>query len=181
MCVTRADYNEFKVHNFLCGSSKLNHLSRPDKFLRLQKLTTAVKLIEATSKSFRLQPDSIHDGSINYQINVFLQVTEIYLQIPSKVFERTSNQLDLRFIPDSVEFKHQPRHVAAEDHRTFGQRYYEFLDYFRILGPIFLKICGESALNGIPNDYLSIRMCTTQQKPISSNTCRKMKKTKVVQ
>ncbi|XP_070002413.1 uncharacterized protein [Nicotiana sylvestris] len=147
----RADYNEFKVHNFLCGSSKLNHLSRPDKFLRLQKLTTAVKLIEATSKSFRLQPDSIHDGSINYQINVFLQVTEIYLQIPSK------------------------------DHRTFGQRYYEFLDYFRILGPIFLKICGESALNGIPNDYLSIRMCTTQQKPISSNTCRKMKKTKVVQ
>ncbi|KAK4361489.1 hypothetical protein RND71_020441 [Anisodus tanguticus] len=43
------------------------------------------------------------------------------------------------------------------DHRTFGQRYYEFLDYFRIPdGPIFLKICGESACSGIPNDYLSV-------------------------
>ncbi|KAH0718351.1 hypothetical protein KY290_016341 [Solanum tuberosum] len=29
-------------------------------------------------------------------------------------FERTSNKLDLRFIPDSMEFKHQPRDIATE-------------------------------------------------------------------
>ncbi|PHU19377.1 putative serine protease EDA2 [Capsicum chinense] len=46
---------------------------------------------------------------------------------------------------------------SVKDHRTFGQRYYEFLDYFRFPdGPIFLKICGEAACSGIPNDYLSI-------------------------
>ncbi|KAM3238819.1 putative serine protease EDA2 [Capsicum annuum] len=48
-------------------------------------------------------------------------------------------------------------HFSPYDHRTFGQRYYEFLDYFRFPdGPIFLKICGEAACSGIPNDYLSI-------------------------
>ncbi|WMV18085.1 hypothetical protein MTR67_011470 [Solanum verrucosum] len=50
-------------------------------------------------------------------------------------------------------------HFSPYDHRTFGQRYYEFLDHFRIPdGPIFLKICGESACSGIPNDYLSTYM-----------------------
>ncbi|KAK4366294.1 hypothetical protein RND71_014174 [Anisodus tanguticus] len=45
----------------------------------------------------------------------------------------------------------------GRDHRKFVQRYYEFLDYFRISdGPIFFKICGESACSGIPNDYLSV-------------------------
>lgn len=29
-------------------------------------------------------------------------------------FERTSNKFDLRFIPDSMEFKHPPRDVATE-------------------------------------------------------------------
>lgn len=29
-------------------------------------------------------------------------------------FERTSNKLDLRFIPDSMEFEHQPRDIATE-------------------------------------------------------------------
>lgn len=29
-------------------------------------------------------------------------------------FERTSNKLDLRFIPDSMEFKRQPRDIATE-------------------------------------------------------------------
>ncbi|GAB2282808.1 hypothetical protein Dimus_017344 [Dionaea muscipula] len=43
------------------------------------------------------------------------------------------------------------------DHRSFQQRYYEFLDHFRSPdGPIFLKICGESSCNGIPNDYVSV-------------------------
>ncbi|GLT44604.1 hypothetical protein SLA2020_184900 [Shorea laevis] len=48
-------------------------------------------------------------------------------------------------------------HYSPYDHRKFEQRYYEFLDYFRSPdGPIFLKICGESACNGIANDYLSV-------------------------
>ncbi|KAL3583479.1 hypothetical protein D5086_014540 [Populus alba] len=43
------------------------------------------------------------------------------------------------------------------DHDKFPQRYYEFLDYFRIPdGPIFLEICGESSCNGIVNDYISV-------------------------
>lgn len=29
-------------------------------------------------------------------------------------FERSSNVLDLRFIPDSMEFKHPPRDIATE-------------------------------------------------------------------
>ncbi|XP_010271475.1 PREDICTED: probable serine protease EDA2 [Nelumbo nucifera] len=48
-------------------------------------------------------------------------------------------------------------HFSPLDHRQFGQRYYEFLDYFRVPdGPIFLKICGESSCNGIPNDYTNV-------------------------
>ncbi|KAK4490691.1 hypothetical protein RD792_001387 [Penstemon davidsonii] len=46
-------------------------------------------------------------------------------------------------------------HFSPYDHRLFGQRYYEYLDDFRTPdGPIFLKICGESACNGISNDYI---------------------------
>ncbi|XP_074294525.1 putative serine protease EDA2 [Silene latifolia] len=48
-------------------------------------------------------------------------------------------------------------HFSPYDHRQFEQRYYEYLDNFRSPnGPIFLKICGESACNGIANDYLSV-------------------------
>lgn len=48
-------------------------------------------------------------------------------------------------------------HFSPYDRRKFPQRYYEFLDYFRPSdGPIFLKICGESACGGIANDYLSV-------------------------
>ncbi|KAM1529156.1 hypothetical protein ACFX1Z_018398 [Malus domestica] len=48
-------------------------------------------------------------------------------------------------------------HFSPYDRRKFPQRYYEFLDYFRPSdGPIFLKICGESACGGISNDYLSV-------------------------
>lgn len=48
-------------------------------------------------------------------------------------------------------------HFSPYDHRQFQQRYYEFIDYFRIPdGPIFLVICGESACNGITNDYISV-------------------------
>ncbi|RWW20262.1 hypothetical protein GW17_00015638 [Ensete ventricosum] len=48
---------------------------------------------------------------------------------------------------------------SCNDHRKFGQRFYEFLDYYQVSkGPIFLKICGESACNGIVNDYTSVKL-----------------------
>ena len=47
--------------------------------------------------------------------------------------------------------------LCPQDHRKFGQRYYEYLDHLRVPdGPIFLMICGEGPCNGIPNDYLSV-------------------------
>ncbi|XP_057449301.1 probable serine protease EDA2 [Lotus japonicus] len=48
-------------------------------------------------------------------------------------------------------------HYSPYDHRKFQQRYYEFLDYFRIPdGPVFLVICGEYSCNGIRNDYIAV-------------------------
>ncbi|XP_012573753.1 probable serine protease EDA2 isoform X2 [Cicer arietinum] len=48
-------------------------------------------------------------------------------------------------------------HFSPYDHREFRQRYYEFLDYFRIPnGPIFLVIGGEGPCNGIVNDYIAV-------------------------
>ncbi|KAK4262095.1 hypothetical protein QN277_027702 [Acacia crassicarpa] len=48
-------------------------------------------------------------------------------------------------------------HFSPYDHRQFQQRYYEFLDYFRIPdGPIFLVICGEYTCSGISNDYIGV-------------------------
>ncbi|KAJ6812403.1 putative serine protease EDA2 isoform X1 [Iris pallida] len=48
-------------------------------------------------------------------------------------------------------------HFSPTDHRQFKQRYYEYLDYYQVSsGPIFLKICGESACPGIVNDYTSV-------------------------
>ncbi|WJX88513.1 putative serine protease eda2 [Trifolium repens] len=48
-------------------------------------------------------------------------------------------------------------HFSPYDHRQFRQRYYEFLDYFRIPdGPVFLVIGGEGPCNGIVNDYIGV-------------------------
>ncbi|CAL4934353.1 unnamed protein product [Urochloa decumbens] len=48
-------------------------------------------------------------------------------------------------------------HFSPTDHRRFKQRYFEFLDYHRAPGgPVFLRICGESTCDGIPNDYLAV-------------------------
>ncbi|XP_051192663.1 probable serine protease EDA2 isoform X2 [Lolium perenne] len=49
-------------------------------------------------------------------------------------------------------------HFSPTDHRQFKQRYFEFLDYHGAAGtgPVFLRICGESSCDGIPNDYLAV-------------------------
>lgn len=48
-------------------------------------------------------------------------------------------------------------HFSPYDHSKFQQRYYEYLDNFKIPdGPIFLIICGEAACGGISNDYIIV-------------------------
>ncbi|KAL2644735.1 hypothetical protein R1flu_012322 [Riccia fluitans] len=48
-------------------------------------------------------------------------------------------------------------HYNPQDRRTFKQRWYENTDHFKAPdGPIFLRICGESACRGITNDYLMV-------------------------
>uniref|UniRef100_A0A0D9XLG2 Serine carboxypeptidase S28 family protein n=1 Tax=Leersia perrieri TaxID=77586 RepID=A0A0D9XLG2_9ORYZ len=50
-------------------------------------------------------------------------------------------------------------HFSPTDRRQFKQRYFEFTDYHTGSaggGPVFLRICGESSCDGIPNDYLAV-------------------------
>lgn len=58
---------------------------------------------------------------------------------------------------DALWFNQTLDHFSPYDHRKFGQRYYEYLDHFRIPdGPIFLVICGESTCGGISDDYITV-------------------------
>ncbi|KAL9248829.1 putative serine protease EDA2 [Drosera capensis] len=68
------------------------------------------------------------------------------------------NSGDGRFLTTEEHWLNQTLdHFSPQDHRTFNQRYYEFLDHFRAPdGPIFLKICGESSCDGIQNDYVGV-------------------------
>ncbi|CAD6205547.1 unnamed protein product [Miscanthus lutarioriparius] len=61
------------------------------------------------------------------------------------------------FLLERLRSRRPPGHgFNFQDHRQFKQRYFEFLDYHRAPGgPVFLRICGESACDGIPNDYLA--------------------------
>ncbi|KAL7590880.1 hypothetical protein Lser_V15G32843 [Lactuca serriola] len=48
-------------------------------------------------------------------------------------------------------------HFSPYDDHKFQQRYYEYLDEFRIPDrQIFLVVCGESECRGITNDYMSV-------------------------
>ncbi|KAH7282850.1 hypothetical protein KP509_35G050000 [Ceratopteris richardii] len=48
-------------------------------------------------------------------------------------------------------------HFTPQDERVFEQRYFEYLEFFDApSGPVFLKICGESACRGIVNDYSAV-------------------------
>ncbi|KAJ0464100.1 putative dipeptidyl-peptidase II [Helianthus annuus] len=78
----------------------------------------------------------------------------------SRIFEHMlikSNSTSKYLTKDALWFNQTLDHFSPFDHRKFGQRYYEYLDEFRVPdGPIFLKICGESACGGIQNDYISV-------------------------
>ncbi|KAK9062058.1 hypothetical protein SSX86_019243 [Deinandra increscens subsp. villosa] len=76
----------------------------------------------------------------------------------SRIFERLYSNSSSKYLTrDELWFNQTLDHFSPFDHRKFGQRYYEYLDEFRVPdGPIFLKICGESACGGISNDYMSV-------------------------
>lgn len=83
-------------------------------------------------------------------LNCFLKIcwfnVNVFIQAKYKVF------ISFHFVAIAYN-----KVLVLQDHRQFQQRYYEFLDYFRPkTGPVFLKICGESSCNGIPNDYLTV-------------------------
>lgn len=62
--------------------------------------------------------------------------------------------------------------LLLQDHRQFRQRYYEFLDYFRVPdGPIFLVICGEGPCNGIANDYIGVSCNPSSSSKFIYNLC----------
>ncbi|XP_024989439.1 probable serine protease EDA2 [Cynara cardunculus var. scolymus] len=76
----------------------------------------------------------------------------------SRILERMHSSVSGKYLTrEELWFNQTLDHFSPYDHRKFGQRYYEYLDEFRLPdGPIFLKICGESACNGIQNDYISV-------------------------
>lgn len=84
-----------------------------------------------------------------------LFVSSIAALSPRFLRHTTSNS-NKYLTTEALWFNQTLDHFSPYDHRQFGQRYYEFLDHFTHDGPIFLKICGESACNGIPNDYISV-------------------------
>ncbi|KAF6136436.1 hypothetical protein GIB67_028655 [Kingdonia uniflora] len=85
----------------------------------------------------------------------------LFLLISNGVVEARTHHLvtdDSKYLTkEALWFNQTLDHFSPIDHRQFGQRYYEFLDDFRVPdGPIFLKICGEASCDGIPNDYTSV-------------------------
>ncbi|GMH06527.1 hypothetical protein Nepgr_008367 [Nepenthes gracilis] len=90
---------------------------------------------------------------------IALAISFFFISSPSHAFltSRLLHSTD-KFLTTEEHWLNQTLdHFSPYDHRQFEQRYYEFLDYFRAPdGPVFLKICGESSCNGIPNDYVSV-------------------------
>nr|GMC57543.1 probable serine protease EDA2 isoform X1 [Ipomoea batatas] len=77
--------------------------------------------------------------------------------VVSRLLQLSSAESSKYLTQDELWLNQTLDHFSPYDHRKFSQRYYEFLDHFRIPdGPIFLKICGESSCNGIPNDYIGV-------------------------
>ncbi|KAI5581401.1 hypothetical protein POPTR_007G015400v4 [Populus trichocarpa] len=72
-------------------------------------------------------------------------------------FSKSSTNSNRSLTTKELWFNQTLDHYSPFDHHKFQQRYYEFLDYFRVPdGPIFLKICGESSCDGIANDYIGV-------------------------
>uniref|UniRef100_A0A803PFK9 B box-type domain-containing protein n=1 Tax=Cannabis sativa TaxID=3483 RepID=A0A803PFK9_CANSA len=103
------------------------------------------------------QPCSKMAGEENQQQQNHNRVSPVRLQEANADghthTKRDNKMIDLNMKPH----KFHEQSSNNQDHRQFKQRYYEYLDNFRIPdGPIFLRICGESSCNGISNDYLSV-------------------------
>ncbi|WJX88514.1 putative serine protease eda2 [Trifolium repens] len=96
---------------------------------------------------------------------LFLCFSSVFAFIPHRTLlldnnNNNNNNLsdESRFLSNKeIWFNQTLDHFSPYDHRQFQQRYYEFLDYFRIPdGPVFLVIGGEGPCNGIVNDYIGV-------------------------
>ncbi|KAI6671465.1 hypothetical protein NL676_006350 [Syzygium grande] len=90
-------------------------------------------------------------------LSMLVALCDGYARDRNLLHQSVSNGAGYYLTKDELWFNQTVDHFSPYDHRQFAQRYYEFLDYFQLPdGPIFLKICGESACNGIANDYISV-------------------------
>ncbi|XP_030530962.1 probable serine protease EDA2 isoform X1 [Rhodamnia argentea] len=88
---------------------------------------------------------------------MFVALSDGYVKERTLLHQSSGDDVGNYLTKDELWFNQTLDHFSPYDHRQFAQRYYEFLDYFQVPdGPIFLKICGESACNGIVNDYISV-------------------------
>ncbi|KAM5546725.1 putative serine protease EDA2 [Rosa sericea] len=90
--------------------------------------------------------------------SIIILWTTSFAFTPRTFLQLQSSAVSTNYLTDKeLWFTQTLDHFSAYDHRKFEQRYYELLDFFRPSdGPIFLRICGESACNGISNDYLTV-------------------------
>lgn len=93
---------------------------------------------------------------VAYAASLLLMLTLSDAALTSRILNRLTDGSNY-LTTQELWFNQTLDHFSPYDHRQFAQRYYEYLDHFLPPdGPIFLKICGESACNGISNDYINV-------------------------
>lgn len=88
---------------------------------------------------------------------VFLFLFSTASATPLRLLQRRLSESARYLTKEELWFPQTLDHYSPYNHRKFQQRYYEFLDHFRIPdGPVFLVICGEYSCDGIRNDYIGV-------------------------
>ncbi|WJX61070.1 putative serine protease eda2 [Trifolium repens] len=95
--------------------------------------------------------------SVFLSLLFFSTVTATPRSLQHRLSESKTGNSNNYLTKEELWFSQTLDHYSPYDHRKFQQRYYEFLDYFKIPdGPVFLVICGEYSCNGIKNDYIGV-------------------------
>ncbi|KAG9129902.1 hypothetical protein Leryth_007005 [Lithospermum erythrorhizon] len=96
-------------------------------------------------------------SAIFFSLVFLILLKSSYGSVSSRLLQSLDSDNSKYLSTNELWFNQILDHFSPYDHRQFPQRYYEYLDHFRMPnGPIFLKICGESACTGISNDYLGV-------------------------